>query len=130
MPVRFDIAKWIFVGCIIFSFLLVSSWSARLWKCVTDLVKLGYETWKAKNVVESRDISYAFTNLIANDYYSFSTFPHLIPRQWKLTPRIENYDNFCLFCHIDSSTKRKDDFAFWIFFTFKGGSAVGLARWC
>lgn len=33
---------------------------------------------------------------------------------------VENYDNFCLFCHIDSSTKRKDDFAFWIFFTFKG----------
>jgi hypothetical protein len=25
VPVRFDIAKWIFVGCIIFSFLLVSS---------------------------------------------------------------------------------------------------------
>jgi len=34
--------------------------------------QLGYETWKAKTVVDSRDISYAFTNLIANDYYSFS----------------------------------------------------------
>lgn len=34
----------------------------------------------------------------------------------------ENYDNFCLFCHIEGSTKKKDDFAFFIFFTFKGGS--------
>jgi hypothetical protein len=25
-------------------------------------------------VIDSRDISYAFTNLIANDYYSFSTY--------------------------------------------------------
>ena len=31
-----------------------------------------------------------------------------------------NYDNFCLFCHIEDSTKKKDHFAFWIFFTFKG----------
>ena len=36
--------------------------------------QLAYETWKAKTVVDSRDISYAFTNLIANDYYSFSTY--------------------------------------------------------
>ena len=34
--------------------------------------QLAYETWKAKKVIESRDISYAFTNLLANDYYSFS----------------------------------------------------------
>ena len=50
-----------------------SSW------CVFDLEvsqlvddQLAYETWKAKKVIESRDISYAFTNLLANDYYSFS----------------------------------------------------------
>jgi hypothetical protein len=36
----------------------------------------------------------------------------------------ENYDNFCLFCHIEGSTKKKDDFAFFIFFTFKGGSGL------
>ncbi|WRT64524.1 uncharacterized protein IL334_001456 [Kwoniella shivajii] len=91
--VQFKIAKWVFVGCIIFSFLL-----------------LGYETWKAKQVVDSRDISYAFTNLIANDYYSF-----------------RSYDNFCLFCHIEGSTKKKDDFAFFIFFTFKGWKRLLLA---
>ncbi|EIW71060.1 hypothetical protein TREMEDRAFT_42550 [Tremella mesenterica DSM 1558] len=93
IPVKFEIAKWVFVGCIIFSFVL-----------------LAYETWKAKQVIESRDISYAFTNLLANDYYSF-----------------KSYDNFCLFCYIDASAKRKDDFAFWIFFTFKGWKRLILA---
>ncbi|WWC68181.1 uncharacterized protein I206_102104 [Kwoniella pini CBS 10737] len=93
IDVQFKIAKWVFVGCIIFSFLL-----------------LGYETWKAKQVIDSRDISYAFTNLMANDYYSFRA-----------------YDNFCLFCHIEGSTKKKDDFAFFIFFTFKGWKRLLLA---
>ncbi|WVQ79839.1 hypothetical protein IAT38_001939 [Cryptococcus sp. DSM 104549] len=93
VEVQFKIAKWVFVGCIIFSFLL-----------------LGYETWKAKKVIDSRDISYAFTNLLANDYYSF-----------------RSYDNFCLFCQIESSTKKKDDFAFFVFFTFKGWKRLLLA---
>jgi Na+/H+ antiporter NhaC len=86
IKIGFEYAKWIFVGCIIFSFVL-----------------LAYETYKARQVVLSRDISYAFTNLIANDYFS-----------------LKSYDNFCLFCHINNSTKKKDDFAFFIFFTFKG----------
>ncbi|ODO07757.1 hypothetical protein I350_03335 [Cryptococcus amylolentus CBS 6273] len=93
VEVQFSIAKWVFVGCIIFSFLL-----------------LGYESYKAKKVVDSRDISYAFTNLLANDYYCF-----------------KNYDNFCLFCQIESSTKKKDDFAFFIFFAFKNWKRLLLA---
>ncbi|RSH92426.1 hypothetical protein EHS25_008841 [Saitozyma podzolica] len=68
--VKFTIAKWVFVGCIIFSFLL-----------------LAYECWKAK----------------------------------------QNYDNFCLFCQIDSSAKKTDNFAFFIFFTFKGWKRLLLA---
>lgn len=93
VEVKFSIAKWVFVGCIIFSFLL-----------------LGYETWKAQKVVKSRDISYAFTNLQANDYYS-----------------LKNYDNFCLFCHISNSTKRADDFAFFVYFAFKEWKRLLLA---
>ncbi|OXG14400.1 vacuolar protein [Cryptococcus neoformans Tu259-1] len=93
VDVQFKIAKWVFVGCIIFSFLL-----------------LAYETYKAKRVIDSRDISYAFTNLLANDYYSF-----------------RSYDNFCLFCQIESSSKKKDDLAFFIFFTFKGWKRLLLA---
>ncbi|WWD21740.1 hypothetical protein CI109_106227 [Kwoniella shandongensis] len=93
VDVKYSIAKWVFVGCIIFSFLL-----------------LAYETYRAKKVVDSRDISYAFTNLIANDYYSF-----------------RSYDNFCLFCQIESSSKKKDDFAFFVFFTFKEWKRLILA---
>ncbi|ORY30221.1 hypothetical protein BCR39DRAFT_466825 [Naematelia encephala] len=93
VDVKFAIAKWVFVGCIIFSFLLY-----------------GYELWKAKWVIDSRDISYAFTNLLANDYCS-----------------LKSYDNFCLFCYIDRSTKKKDDFAFFVFFTFKDWKRLLLA---
>lgn len=93
VQIQFDIAKWVFVGCIIFSFLL-----------------LGYEAYKAKKIIASRDISYAFTNVMANAYYS-----------------LRSYDHFCFFCQIENSTKKKDDFAFFIFFTFKGWKRLLLA---
>ena len=32
--------------------------------------KLAYEARKAKKIIASRDISYAFTNIMANHYYS------------------------------------------------------------
>lgn len=38
-----------------------------------------------------------------------------------------SYDNFCLFCHIENSTKPQDGFAFWIFFTFKDWKRLLLA---
>lgn len=94
IDVQFKIAKWIFVGCIIFSFLL-----------------LGYEWYKARAVIYSRDISYTFTNVMANDYYS-----------------IKNYDNFCLFCRISSNRQKKDKVAFFVFFTFKSESAITNAH--
>ncbi|CAE6528334.1 unnamed protein product [Rhizoctonia solani] len=93
VDIQFDVAKWIFVGCIIFSFLL-----------------LAYEAYKAKKIIASRDISYAFTNVMANAYYS-----------------LRSYDHFCFFCQIENSTKKKDDFAFFIFFTFKGWKRLLLA---
>ncbi|KAL7416974.1 hypothetical protein BDY24DRAFT_376092 [Mrakia frigida] len=93
VKISVDVGKWIFVGCIIFSFLL-----------------LGYETHKARKVVASRDISYAFTNVMANGYYSLRSYPH-----------------FCFFCQINNSTKKTDDFAFFIFFTFKGWKHLLLA---
>ena len=34
------------------------------------LTQLAYETHKARKVIASRDISYAFTNIMANGYYS------------------------------------------------------------
>lgn len=63
VQVPFTIGKWIFTGCIIFSFLLLL-WEAR----------------KARAIVRSRDISYAFTNVMSQNYYS-----------------MKSYDYFCLF---------------------------------
>ncbi|KAG5648696.1 hypothetical protein DXG03_000042 [Asterophora parasitica] len=91
--IPFQTGRWLFVGCIIFSFLL-----------------LAYESRKAKKIVASRDISYAFTNVMANHYYS-----------------LRSYDHFCFFDHISNSTKTSDDFAFFVFFTFKSWKQVLLA---
>lgn len=91
--VSFQIGKWVFVGCILFSFLL-----------------LAYETRKTKRIIASRDISSAFTNVMANHYYS-----------------LRSYDHFCFFCQIENSTKKKDDFAFFVFFTFKDWKRLLLA---
>lgn len=93
VAIPFGVAKWLFVGCIIFSFLL-----------------LAYEARKSKKIIASRDISFAFTNVMAQNYYS-----------------LRSYDHFCFFCHINDSTKKKDDLAFFIFFTFKEWKRLLLA---
>jgi hypothetical protein len=94
--IPFQTGKWLFVGCIIFSFLL-----------------LGYESRKAKLIVASHDISYAFTNVLANNYYS-----------------LRSYDHFCFFDHISNSTKTSDDFAFFVFFVFKSQTIPFIIRPC
>lgn len=91
--VDFSVGKWIFVGCIIFGYML-----------------LVYEGWKAKKIILSRDISYTFTNVMAQNYYS-----------------LRSYDHFCFFQQIENSTKKKDDFAFFVFFTFKGWKRLILS---
>jgi len=91
--VDFTTAKWIFFGCILFGFLL-----------------LAYESQKAKKIIASRDISFAFTNIMANNYYS-----------------LRSYDHFCFFDHIRDSTRLSDDFAFFVFFTFKSWKRLILS---
>ncbi|KAK2466128.1 hypothetical protein APHAL10511_001770 [Amanita phalloides] len=91
--VDFTTAKYIFFACILFGFLL-----------------LAYEAHKAKKIIASRDISFAFTNVMANNYYS-----------------LRSYDHFCFFDHIKDSTKTSDDFAFFIFFTFKSWKRLILS---
>lgn len=93
IAIPFNTGKWLFVGCIIFSFLL-----------------LAYESRKSKKIIASRDISYAFTNVMANNYYS-----------------LRSYDHFCFFDHISNSTKTSDEFAFFVFFVFKSWKRVLLA---
>ncbi|KAJ3511498.1 hypothetical protein NLJ89_g4060 [Agrocybe chaxingu] len=72
--------------------------------------QLAYESRKAKKIIASRDISYAFTNVMANNYYS-----------------LRSYDHFCFFDHISNSTKTSDDFAFFVFFVFKSWKRLLLA---
>jgi len=91
--VDFTTAKYIFFACILFGFLL-----------------LAYEAHKAKKIIASRDISFAFTNLMANKYYS-----------------LRSYDHFCFFDHIKDSAKTSDDFAFFVFFTFKNWKRLILS---
>jgi len=93
VAIPFTVGKWLFVSCILFSFVL-----------------LAYESRKAKKIILSRDISYAFTNIMANNYYS-----------------LRSYNHFCFFDHIQQSTKKSDDFAFFIFFTFKSWKRLFFA---
>ncbi|BGP28077.1 vacuole protein [Rhodotorula toruloides] len=86
LEVPFNIGKWIFFGCIVLSYLLLL-WEAR----------------KARAIVKSRDISYAFTNVMAHEWYA-----------------LRSYDHHCFFGQIEESKKKKDSVAFWVFFTFKG----------
>jgi hypothetical protein len=83
-------------------------------------IQLAYEARKAKKIIASRDISFAFTNVMAQNYYSLRMSQHPPDNLLSLTGRSGSYDHFCFFCHINDSTKKKDDFAFFIFFTFKG----------
>lgn len=82
--------------------------------------QLAYEARKAKKIIASRDISFAFTNVMAQNYYSLRMSYHSPDTYLPLTGGSGSYDHFCFFCHINDSTKKKDDFAFFIFFTFKG----------
>jgi hypothetical protein len=40
---------------------------------------------------------------------------------------MKSYDHFCFFSQINNSKKKKDDFAFFVFFTFKGWKRLLLA---
>lgn len=55
--VPFNYSKWIFVGCIALSFLL-----------------LAWDIYKARSVIASRDISLAVTNNMAYRYYSVRSY--------------------------------------------------------
>lgn len=93
ITVKFGIAKWVFCGCIFFSFLL-----------------LGWEMYRASRVIATRDISYCFTNVMANRWVS-----------------VRDYNKFCLFRHIGESKKKKDSVAFFVFFSFQDWKRVILS---
>lgn len=124
VPIPFSIGKWLFFGCIIFSFLLVCIRLVGIEKSAYTL-QLAYEAYKAKKIIASRDISYAFTNVMANNYYSLSECSVLVAKRVNLY-FLGSYDHFCFFSHISDSTKRMDDFAFFVFFTFKSTHSIAF----
>ncbi|KAK3830835.1 MAG: hypothetical protein JOS17DRAFT_150231 [Linnemannia elongata] len=91
--ISFEIYKWIFAACIILSFIL-----------------LAWDMKKAVAIINSRDISYAFTSMIAYRYYA-----------------IKSYAHFCLFEQIHNSKKQIDEIAFFCFFTFRGWKRLMFA---
>jgi hypothetical protein len=92
---------------------------------VSDTVKLGviiasvvasfillYVEWrKANTIIESGDISYAFTSTIAYRRYA-----------------IRSYDHYCLFSQIQNSRKTIDLVAFFVYFRFKGWKRLLFAE--
>ncbi|RUS25860.1 hypothetical protein BC938DRAFT_471545 [Jimgerdemannia flammicorona] len=80
-----EVAKWIFLGCILMSFLL-----------------LFLDIRKSRLIIESRDISYACTSVIASRYYT-----------------LRSYSHYCFFAQINDSKKTTDEIAFFVFFTLK-----------
>ncbi|KAG0259224.1 hypothetical protein BG011_002779 [Mortierella polycephala] len=93
LELPFNVYKWLFSGCIIFGFLL-----------------LGLEIRRARAIVLSRDISYAFTSQIASRYYTVRSYPH-----------------YCFFAQINNSKKTVDEVAFFCFFTFRNWKRLILA---
>ncbi|KAG0340379.1 hypothetical protein BG000_000070 [Podila horticola] len=93
IKISFEIYKWIFAACIILSFVL-----------------LAWDIKKAIATILSRDISYAFTSMIAYRYYA-----------------IKSYAHFCLFEKIHNSKKQIDEIAFFCFFTFRGWKRLMFA---
>ncbi|KAJ3313280.1 hypothetical protein HDV04_002264 [Boothiomyces sp. JEL0838] len=68
-----------------------------------SFVLLAFEWKKAITIIKSRDISYAFTCVIAYRYYTIRSYPH-----------------YCFFTQIQNSRKTIDVLAFWVFFKFRG----------
>ncbi|KAF9279389.1 hypothetical protein BGZ68_007956 [Mortierella alpina] len=93
VKISFDVYMWVFAACIILSFIL-----------------LAWDMKKAAAIVASRDISYAFTSMIAYRYYA-----------------IKSYAHFCLFQKIHNSKKTIDEIAFFCFFTFRGWKRLMFA---
>jgi hypothetical protein len=66
-------------------------------------ILLVFEWRKAFTIIQSKDISYAFTSTIAYRYYAIRSYPH-----------------FCVFDKINKSKKVKDTLSLWVYFRLKG----------
>lgn len=86
--IPFSISRWVFLGSVVVSFIL-----------------LFIEVRKAKKIIASGDISYAFTSTVATRYYTLTSYAH-----------------WCFFQEIINQQRTQDRIAFFVFFSFKGKS--------
>lgn len=70
-----------------------------------------WDMFKAHRIIKSRDISYAFTSVIANRYLS-----------------MKDYRYYCLFKSINAKSKGIDSYAFFVFFQLKGWKRLLIAE--
>ncbi|PKC61583.1 hypothetical protein RhiirA1_275053 [Rhizophagus irregularis] len=84
--IPFSISRWVFLGSVVVSFIL-----------------LFIEVRKAKKIIASGDISYAFTSTVATRYYTLTSYAH-----------------WCFFQEIINQQRTQDRIAFFVFFAFKG----------
>lgn len=89
-----SITKWIFAGCIILSVVLL------IWDWIFAI-----------RIMRSKNISFAFTNVIANRTYS-----------------LRSYNHHCLFYRLSSSSHKSNKVAFWVFFSFQGWKRLVLTE--
>ena len=85
------------------------------------ILQLGYETYKAKKVIASRDISYAFTNLIANDYYSLSEL-----RRIKMVRGAHAQNHMTTSASFAGSTRRQRRRTKWLFSSISRSKVCSL----
>ncbi|KAI9136833.1 hypothetical protein BKA69DRAFT_1128760 [Paraphysoderma sedebokerense] len=86
--------RWFYVGSITISFLL-----------------LGHDMKKALKIIKSRDISFAFTSVIAYRFYTLRSYAH-----------------YCFFRQINNRRKFSDRVALFVFFTLKGWKRLLFAE--
>ena len=92
--IPFKVSKWLYSSCIFLSFILL----AKDW-------------WDGRKVIISRDISLAYTNIIAHRWYT-----------------CKSYDYHCLFVRISKSDKLTHSIAIFVFFSYKGWKRMFFAE--
>ncbi|KAJ1965121.1 Potassium transporter [Dispira parvispora] len=90
----FKYLRWVFLASIVCSYGL-----------------LFWEMRKARRILASRDIAYAYTSPLVYRYLCVISYPH-----------------YCFFCEIDRHRRTKDDLAFFVFFTLKSWKRVLFAE--
>lgn len=121
ISIPYNTGKWLFVGCIIFSFLLVSPSPYVKTRLPRLMISLSWVTNRARPRKSSRVETYLTLSLMS---WRTTTIPFVsqllaLDISRLKAPPAGSYDHFCFFDHISSSTKTSDDFAFFVFFVFK-----------